>query len=102
MKTRAIACSQSPSPTAFSSSATSYCSRAQAVPRIRGSVSTIATSASSSIGTTTTTQSVITPRAHGFSSLASGSPQRHGKAPSSVGLMRWNRSGTPVTSASTW
>ena len=55
-----------------------------------------------SIGTTTSTQSVTTARAHGLRMRVSGCFHRQGRTPSSVGLIRWNRSGTPVTSASTW
>ena len=56
----------------------------------------------SSRGTVTSTQMVTTARAQGFRSLASGSVFRHGTRASRVGLMRWNRSGTPVASARMW
>ncbi len=65
-------------------------------------MTTIVNNENASIGTTTSTHSETTARAHGLSTVASGSRQRQGSIPSRVGLIRWNRSGTPVTSASTW
>ena len=63
---------------------------------------TIVNIENASMGMTTSTQSVTTPRAQGLRMRVSGCFQRQGRTPSRVGLIRWNRSGTPVTSASTW
>ena len=99
---RAATSTKSASPQARPSSVPCLSMLTHAVPRIRGSVTTIVNSENASIGTTTRTHTETTARAHGFSTVASGWRQRHGSRPSSVGRMRWNRSGTPVTSASTW
>ena len=67
---------------------------------MRGSV-TIVTSAVSSIsGTTSSTQMLTTARAHGLRIRASVLRHFVGNRPFIVGLIRWNRSGTPVRSAS--
>ncbi len=99
---RAATCRKSASPQARSSRVACLSALAQAVPRMRGSVITIVNRENASIGTTTSTHSVTTARAHALSTVASGCFQRHGSTPSSVGLIRWKRSGTPVRSASTW
>ena len=99
---RAATSRRSVSDQARSSSVVCLPMPAQAVPSSRGSVMTIVNTENASIGTTTSTQTVTTARAHGLRMLVSGCFQRHGSTPSRVGLIRWNRSGTPVTSASTW
>ena len=71
------------------------------IPTLAG-LSVMVNSENASIGTTTTTHRVTTVRAQGLSTRVSGCFQRHGRTPSRVGLIRWNRSGTPVRSASTW
>ena len=72
------------------------------VARMRGVDTTITSRENSSTGTTTMTQTVTTTRAHGRRTFDSGRPHRHGRSPRSVGLMRANKSGTPVTSARMW
>ena len=99
---RAAVSSRSVSDQARWSSVDCFSTLASAVPRMRGSVTTMVNSENASIGTTTTTHRVTTVRAQGLSIRVSGCFQRHGRTPSRVGLIRWNRSGTPVRSASTW
>ena len=67
------------------------CSRrlTQAVAISRGSATTIETRVNTRTGTTTSTHSVTTPRAHGLSTVTLGSRQRHGSRLSRIGLMRW-------------
>ena len=74
----------------------------RALPTMRGKVVTRMNRVKASTGTTVSTQTETTARAHGLSIRASASRQRHGSRPRRVGPIRWKRSGTPVRSASTW
>ncbi len=61
----------------------------QAVAISRGRATTIETRVNTRTGTTTSTHSVTTPRAHGLSTVTLGSRQRHGRTLSRIGLMWW-------------
>ncbi len=69
--------------------AASSLTTAQAVPSRRGTAATSASSISAIIGIVTSTQAVITARAHGLRTRFSGSDHRCGSSPSSVGRIRW-------------
>ena len=73
-----------------------------ALARMRGRVRIVTSAVNSMSGTTSSTQRLTTARAHGLSTRASGLRHWVGTSPFIVGLMRWNRSGTPVRSASRW
>ncbi len=97
--TRTAASAKSPVPTLWENRACCFQPLSQAVPRIRGRVMTMVTRLKTSRGTVTSTHRVTTARAQGLRSRASGSVLRQGIRASRVGLIRWNRSGTPVASA---
>ena len=88
-RTRTNTASRSPSPSWVSSRAHCRPTEPHAVPATRGKLRTIITRENSSNGTTTTTQVLTTARAHGLSTLASGSFQCRGSRPTRVGLIRW-------------
>ncbi|MCB5280850.1 hypothetical protein BJQ89_00575 [Arthrobacter sp. ES1] len=100
--TRTAASAKSPAAALWESMACCFQPLSQAVPRIRGRVTTMVTRLKASRGTVTSTHTVTTARAQGLRSCASGSVLRQGIKANRVGLIRWNRSGTPVASARMW
>lgn len=91
----------SPSPMSAESCPLCATTDTQAVASSRGSEMTMSSIEIAMSGTTTTTQAVTTTRAQGLRALASAECPRPGSRPRRIGPMRWYRSGTPVTSAST-